>query len=237
MKQQTDPNIMGIRTDFSSKAYVNSIFNKLSHSQTNSSNHASGLAHKPTLASSNQPHLRQVLLTLHFLFPHELLPALDLLDRKLVAKFPQRLSNDKSPEAQVFYVQSASAITEHATRGSINPRFRNTWSATKVHYEVRLDAWNCTCAAFAQAQLKLLVDRDISSDEQDVAADAKGAAARQQCMFGGVATNRNAVTPLCKHILAAALFVSAPHIFGNFTQDKDVSMEEIAAWSAGWGEA
>ncbi|OQV09462.1 hypothetical protein CLAIMM_13582 [Cladophialophora immunda] len=50
----------------------------------------SQLAHKngvQRLPLSDQEKARPVFLTLHMLFPHELLPALDLLDRGLVTKF------------------------------------------------------------------------------------------------------------------------------------------------------
>lgn len=228
---------MKIKTKVSSKNYINSVLNELRNSSYHPPDRDHGSGYVPSFTSSNEPHLKQALLTLHFLFPHELIPALDLLDRKLVTKFQRQLPNKINAEPVIFYVQSASAMTEYASRSSTNSRFKNTWNATKVHYEVRLDAWNCTCAAFAQAQLKLLVEGDASNQGFDIAAEANRAAVIQRVMFGGVATSQDEPTPLCKHILAVALYVSAPCMFGDGVLCKNVSADEMAAWSAGWGEA
>lgn len=196
------------------------------------SDHASLLA---SLGGRAAEHGRSILLTLHFLFPHELLPALDLLDRRLVNKFQCRHGDDQSNALEVFYVQSASAVTEPVNRRSANSRFRNAWSATKVHYEVRLDAWNCTCAAFAHSQLKLLL-REHEDEDRTSMARPNGETAQLGGWFGGVATKSDSVVPVCKHILAVVMAEAAPRLLGDGMQTRDVSVQEMAAWSAGWGE-
>lgn len=55
-------------------------------------------------------------------------------------------------------------------------------------------------------------------------------------VFGGVATNSGMPIPTCKHILAAAIGMAAPGLFGHGIQSREVSVEELAGWSAGWGE-
>lgn len=197
------------------------------------SNHPSILARLEGRAAEQA---KSTLLTLHFLFPHELLPALDLLDRSLVKKFRCQTGSNESMALEVFYVQSASAVTEPVNRRSANSRFRNAWTATKVHYEVRLESWNCTCAAFSQSQLKLLLGREGRvEDEADTAFQTNGAA-QVQSRFGGVATTVDSVVPICKHILAVIMVDAAPRLFGSSLETRDVSIQEMAAWSAGWGE-
>lgn len=67
--------------------------------------------------------LKPLMLTLHCLFPNDFLPALDLLDRKLVRRIHE----------EIFLVMSTSSQTSE--RG----------------YEVRLHAWNCNCSTFTLA--------------------------------------------------------------------------------------
>ncbi len=137
---------------------------------------------------------RSLFLALHFLFPHELLPALDLLDRGLVTRLvPSSLPNTRTnstSDNDVFYIQSASAATsqhhpKHSTTtpGEAQGRFRNALasnstskskgSATQTYYEVRLDSWNCSCAAFAFSSFTSLtktgedVDNDNSTHQSE----------------------------------------------------------------------
>jgi len=119
---------------------------------------------------------RSIMMTLHFLFPHELLPALDLLDRHLVtemevscttvAHLKARGESNAPPhplrsnDATVFLVQSASAVV--ATDGKASKptgsrsRYRKAFDPSTTYYEVRLDVWNCSCPAFAFSSFTLL---------------------------------------------------------------------------------
>lgn len=243
---------------------------------------------------------KTALLTLHFLFPHELLPALDLLDRTLVKRLQyceapdpettrtrrlftdvdlmrgpgvdlrsvqqQSMISEVSPSHQtcinvakleIFYVQSASATQG---RGQAGGRFRNAWrgNATKMYYEVRLDSWNCSCSAFAQSQLKVLLQEaasthtksllptDINKSNGSVQVRASGLEAdvveaekhedERQFVFGGLLTKPEMPVPICKHLLAAAIATAAPDIFAKDTEDMDANLEEFSGWAAGWGE-
>lgn len=220
-----------------SKEILTSVLTELGRIQVEnaSSDRTTHQSRLSTLNPEAQERAKASLLTLHFLFPHQLLPALDILDRQLVNAF-RCAGNESDSQLVVYYVQSASAITESSVRRLANSRFRNAWIPTKVHYEVRLDSWNCSCAAFAQSQLKTLrryLDKgssDIgrpSTDEQDE---------EHQVLFGGVLTKEHMFIPICKHILAAVICASAPALFGDGCRYTTVSKEHLAAWSAGYGD-
>lgn len=231
---ETVPEQDGRKRIRSSKGALTSIFNSMASIRMDEPIHS----RQPVAPSSSLASLqgesagiaRTSLLTLHFLFPHELLPALDLLDRKLVHQHRCRLGEHGVTASEVFYIQSASAVTDPGNRRATSSRFRNAWNPAKVHYEVRLDSWNCTCAAFAQSHLKLLLG---GQDDGEV---EKGRMEDDCNWVGGEATRSDAPIPICKHILAAALFKAAPDLFEADVDVKDVSREEMAGWSAGWGE-
>lgn len=130
------------------------------------------------LERNHQDQVKNVLLTLHFLFPHELLPALDLLDRKLITclhlnvSMSENMSSMTAPSAErmedteatrpfkFYYVQSASAAAQNSSTSgasSSTSRFRNVYSTVGTYYEVHLDSWNCSCPAFAFSSMKLLM--------------------------------------------------------------------------------
>jgi hypothetical protein len=170
---------------------------------------------------------KSLIISLHVIFPHELLPALDLLDRGLVNKVIQSTAEETSSEDQpketdprietsinedinisssqgtastpktaprqgpspnsqgttitqsnLYYVQSASA-TSHVPTPVNNPSALSsdtapsdsgsTWNprrrGTQTYYEIRLDSWNCTCAAFSFSVLKSLgVAEDVGPE-------------------------------------------------------------------------
>lgn len=118
---------------------------------------------------------RSLFLTLHVLFPHHLLPALDLLDRGLLTRLiygTQEAAGDVSQgvhgagelneASDVFYIQSSSAALSGTGRKK-GPRGRNTHATdpSAIYYEVRLDSWNCTCPAFAVDAASGLMRTDL----------------------------------------------------------------------------
>lgn len=221
----------------SSKQFLTAIVSALGEISTDdlmpvSADHTEGPSKLKRLQGTAAEQAKSALLTLHILYPHELLPALDLLDRKLVTKF---ICERRARSAiEVFYVQSASAVTESRA----NSRYRRANMATKTHYEVRLDGWNCSCGAFSQRVLKLLMRR--SGAAKQVVAKTVAAIGADNALgpvlFGGAATQRNATVPTCKHILAAVIGTLAPNLFGEGIKTRIVSKAELAAWSAGYGE-
>ncbi|EAW07984.1 uncharacterized protein ACLA_027060 [Aspergillus clavatus NRRL 1] len=118
------------------------------------------------LSEAQLSKVKPIMLTLHCLFPNELLLALDILDRALVRRFTQ--------EAPV-HARGSCLVQEHASSrsspGGLNPGHaedpgedvfhvistsaalpaspsRPPLARTEQGYEVRLHAWNCTCPTF-----------------------------------------------------------------------------------------
>ena len=184
------------------------------------------------LSSGDISQHKSTLLTLHFLFPHEFLPALDLLDRQLVTHFIVKDDLENTRKNEVHYVQSASATTSRPTKTSRHH------AATTVAYEVRLAAWNCSCPAFAysafgkgfRTALRLDSHLIVSHDQEDVDGDDG------KPRLGGVLTRAETGVPICKHILAAFLGTAAPEIFGKGVCTRDIDEAEAAGWAGGWGD-
>ena len=184
------------------------------------------------------PEPQKALLTLHVLFPNELLPALDLLDRGLVTRFilcKPHLDQDQQAETDVevretdekkrrrmglYYVRSAQPQTRH--RSAIT----HTTS-----YEVRLDSWSCSCPAFAFAAFpKEPTTTSLPSELSDRIASKHG---NLNWTFGGLSRGND--MPTCKHLLACVL-VEWSEMFRSFAEEREVSVEELAGWAAGWGD-
>ncbi|KAJ5540665.1 hypothetical protein N7494_005741 [Penicillium frequentans] len=211
------------------------------------------------LSASQLTRVKPLMLTLHCLFPNDLLPALDILDRRLVQRLVredraittpehgQRLATEQQNTGQaettymnnydsqhedIFLVISASTAAPQAAPSSTFP----TQEQLKG-YEVRLQAWACTCPTFT-----LSAFRNIHS-RTEVSADSLSGSVlpdlRPGCYpFGGTlsrVTDRGS-PPVCKHILACILFARCPGLFGGSGDGRrPVSMEELAGWCAGWG--
>ena len=197
-------------------------------------NKQSSLHRLSTSASTDDA--RSALLTLHMLFPHELLPALDLLDRCLVTRLflPTKPSSSTEPNLEVFYVQSASATQEANTGRYRSQHATTSWAST---YEVHLDSWNCTCPAFNVNAFQCLNLSPRASDEYGNISTLSGESAERigDWVFGGTARLDTGKIPSCKHVLAAAFVKSAPGLFRGAFREKIVSREEAIAWGSGWG--
>ena len=179
------------------------------------------------------PETQKALLTFHVLFPNELLPALDLLDRGLVTRFTlqesqtpmddtlpaEEVSSTLKPTA-VYYVRSAQPQTRH--RSAV---------AHTTSYEVRLEAWSCSCPAFAFAAFPAMAAE--SSTAVESAEQGDDAASGEGWKFGGL--TRGSSMPACKHLLACVL-VEHCSAFRGFATEQEVSIDELAGWAAGWGD-
>lgn len=213
------------------------------------------------LAASELSKVKPLMLTLHCLFPNDLLPALDILDRGLVRRLVQANDGDTVPTApghgqsvagedqrtsqesgsrteiasqneDIFLVTSASAVPP-------NPAGPSSISEHEKGYEVRLHAWNCTCPTFALSAFRDLAARlNASAEQHHSHAEQLHDRAPVVYPFGGTLTrdtDRDS-PPICKHILACVLFARCPGLFGDDGDGKCVvSMEELAGWCAGWG--
>lgn len=204
----------------SSRSVVDALFTALSNiPETHMTTPADPLSPGINALSSLSPKDKQLFVTLHCIFPNELLPALDLLDRRLMTRF------ERDNRTALYYVRSTQ--TSQARRHRSIP-------AVAHSYEVRLTAWNCGCPAFALAAFNAaaLPDDSLSQDSE--------AQAVESCMgrdggFGGCSL-RDRVPPVCKHLLACYLVERCPLLLGGYVDVKIASIEEMAAWAAGWGD-
>ncbi|KAI4119543.1 MAG: hypothetical protein LQ338_007259 [Usnochroma carphineum] len=205
------------------------------------------------------PSVKPLLLTLHVLFPNELLPALDLLDRKFVtrlvldASHPECTNDHGIGEAEQRVPQTRQRMLYYV-RSSQQPRSSrfssgrtyDAFASSGLHYEVRLKAWNCSCPAFAFAWVGCMGDggfEGLGLDEEDFAARERedlgvndgedrgrpGGDVR----FGGLMRGEGEM-PVCKHLLAC-LLAESWRGFGGFVEERVVGREEMGGWAAGWG--
>lgn len=180
------------------------------------------------------PEVQKALLTLHVLFSNELLPALDLLDRGLVRRLvlsqPEQPADpelDKSSQPTgVYYVRSAQQSASHHRHRAATSQIPS--------YEVRLNSWSCSCPAFAFAAFPsdepTAEQRSSHSHASHGHADGSG---NEDWTFGGLTLGAD--MPVCKHLLACVL-VERCETFSSFATEQEVSVEELAGWTAGWGD-
>lgn len=204
---------------------------------------------------------KNLLLTLHVLFPNEFLPALDLLDRGLVTRF--RIRSDSAPSSHAASTAHATAGTagtdaeravqaphpdaeavleneeenEAATlyyvRSAQPPRSR--YAASSAHdpsaTHYEVKLAAWNCACPAFAFAAFPLSGP-SLDGADGDAGEGGGREGQGWSFGGLSLGGGA--PVCKHLLACVL-VERCGMFGTFVEERAVSVEEAAGWAAGWG--
>ncbi|KAF2633235.1 hypothetical protein BU25DRAFT_323426, partial [Macroventuria anomochaeta] len=173
------------------------------------------------------------------LFPNEFLPALDLLDRKLVTRFRIGIeqpvpttSNNATTAALDVQMQDSkvpladntpdNSDTVHYVRSvqQRSSRFSTSYDST-TSYEVRLRAWNCTCPAFAFAAFPSVHPEPPKRKTLE-------------WMFGGVSLGEG-MPPVCKHLLACVLAERCRCVFGECVEERRVDVETAAGWAAGWG--
>lgn len=225
---------------------------------------------------------RNLLLTLHILFPHALLPALDLLDRGQVLRVP-RDAPPSSSQPPLLLVRSSrqsrnaprqqrhqqNAYSSRRHGGSTAGGYESddaldedghgmtataSYDGTQYH-EIRLDAWTCSCPAFAFAAFPAPPDIEANDDEDDrqegegsldhsrqsfrgihpsVPSGAELPTIDGAWRFGGLSIGTD--LPVCKHLLAAVLGERCA-MFRSMVKERVAvaSPEEVAGWAAGWG--
>lgn len=215
--------------------------------------------------SSPDSNIRQIFLTLHVLYPNELLPALDLLDRGLLyqlsASAPQNQEARSLPaQKRIYHVRSAqeppswqrkqqhhSHRAEIADAGAAADEMR----ADVTYYETRPWAWNCGCPAFAFAAFPAAVGFDQRRQQQQHQSSVEVSDAQYEDIgVQGVTERtggerhrewmvgglmRGVDAPVCKHLLACVLVEHCGGLFGRFVKEREASLDEIVAWGAGWG--
>lgn len=218
----------------------------------------------------NAPESKQHLLSLHVLFPNELLPALDLLDRGLVTRMyvgseehdtqpdetqgqsatsarPPEQSERHCSEATDEHVKDDLSDSHNTYKGigtyhvrsaqqnssRVGPsRYRNAAYEHTPYYEVRLNAWSCSCPAFAFSAFPASL-QDSQTDEQGFATQRPSRVGHSGWIFGGLTLGQG--MPVCKHLLACVL-IEHSKMFSHCVQERSVSREEMAGWAAGWGD-
>jgi hypothetical protein len=271
-------------------------------SSTKQQNQSEGTSNPLSNTPATSQNTKSAFLTLHSLFPHDFLPALDLLDRGLVTRFvlarepeveeppeenfaggenddtgdpenerqrtetlrddnqteqrphsePQAnhaKSKRKRKETILYQVRSAqrtktSSRSDHPT---------STTTTTGTSYEVRLEAWNCSCPAFAFAALPVDAaenghrDDGIEGDGDDAGYGLTGHKSDTTATavahdgedeiawlgFGGLTRGKD--VPACKHLLACVVAERCQG-FEQLVEEKEVGVEEVAGWAAGWGD-
>jgi hypothetical protein len=204
--------------------------------------------------------VKKQLLSLQVLFPNEFVPALDLLDRKLVTRFricdssqvgatvteTQRGAPETAPvqmQDQVMTKGTHDSEHEHGTTYYVrsaqqrSSRFNTSYDTTTC-YEVRLQAWNCSCPAFAffafptiHAEPRALACHISNGSNAAMdQADSNGG-----WIFGGISLGEG-MPPVCKHLLACVLVEKCHGLFGAYVEEMDVSVQAAAGWAAGWGD-
>ncbi|KAI9803947.1 MAG: hypothetical protein M1833_000228 [Piccolia ochrophora] len=207
--------------------------------------HPSSLTADPTL-SPLPTSLKPLLTTLHALYPTELLPALDLLDRRLVTRHtyrPPRPPHPPLPEnpSSTETNPPSPSITYHVrssrpARGSHHRRRTSHHDAPPdddgPSYEVRTRAWNCSCAAFAFAAFgagaAVAGGRDGGHEGEE---------GDDGWVFGGLGLELEGgrAPPVCKHLMACVLAERLAAWVGGVVRDVEVGQGEMGGWAAGWG--
>ncbi|KAK4550648.1 hypothetical protein LTR36_000227 [Oleoguttula mirabilis] len=226
----------------------------------------------PHAASANPltdvPEVKQRLLTLHVLFPNELLPALDLLDRGLVTRLrPMQAGHSSATNEEQAHMETypahAGLDSEHAIPTSdtvadqtvqqpggphlpctyyvrsaqqqtsrSNSRYRNAAYENITYYEARLEAWSCSCPAFAFSAFPA-ASADVHKTAPPVRDFQAEGPIPPNWVLGGLSLGSD--MPICKHLLACVL-VEHSTMFAHFVEERAISLEELAGWAAGWGD-
>lgn len=186
---------------------------------------------------------RELILTLHVLFPNLVLPALDLLDRQLVEKIqvasgenssanldqPPRRADSRArveqphrrvaPRPSVYCVRSL-PLTASSRAATCGPRDRREGSRS---HTVHLGVWNCSCAAFA---LDKYSGPTSNHRVCHVTAELPLMVAHASL---DEASGSRAGFPMCKHLLASLLVDDGAEWGALKCVERAVSKCEMAA--------
>lgn len=207
------------------------------------SSHAVNTASGSTNAIQNAPaEVRSLLTTLHIIFPHLLLPALDLLDRQLATKIIQLPTHTQKPTSSSMPPPSSS---KDGKQESMNEFYmvQSSQSTNRRHqksYVVRLGAWNCTCASFVFSAFPPSISSESSPLRQDIYHQITSLGLSEEkeeskWEFGGASQDGRdgGAVPACKHLLACVL-ADRWEPLRKMVQERWVGREEMAGLGAGF---
>lgn len=200
----------------SHRQFFNSLLDSVSHEP---SAHPGGSNSNNDVEASDQSahehNRRKLLLTLHVLFPNLLLPALDVLDRKLVTRIflelaqgsTQRPANGSTP---LYVVKSMASTLKRRQQRDLASR----------SYVVRLGAWNCTCASFTLDAFPPVPRRTVAGSENE---------GQDRWQSGGLSLDGlSESAPCCKHLLACLLAERWETLQDNRVTTRYISRDELA---------
>lgn len=175
---------------------------------------------------------RRLLLTLHVLFPNLLLPALDLLDRGLVAQL--KLSSEANVGAasasQTAVIRSRTFLVKSLAT-TLSRRPRDLLSSSSQRYIVLLDSWNCSCANFTFESFPSSVATALPPPPHGAAHPSEQQQEDANRSFGALSLDGMTFTadvPCCKHLLACLLVDRWSAVLGRYAEEKLVTREEMA---------
>jgi hypothetical protein len=191
--------------------------------------------------------VKPLMLTLHCLFPNELLLALDILDRRLVRRLILRERRDIasavegiSPPGRTQPVDSTLSPGQEDEEIYLvrSTSLSSARMGTPKSYEVRLRSWNCTCPAFALSAFRDLEDHvtgaTAPSEREDIPFHLP---CDETFWFGGTLTRDipSSSQAVCKHLLACVLGTRCPSLFADGIGEMcTVTPMELAGLCAGW---
>lgn len=175
----------------------------------------------PIQADNPQPRHRTLLLTLHVLFPNIVLPALELIDNKLVTRLhvkaePPDPSGIQKPCSSEKGDGGQDSLVPYAVQSlSSGPR---ELAMSKVHI-VHLAAWNCSCDEFYRNLCygRKIAHRWGTDMEHAYGSDSDGLSG---ALLSSCASIDKDYVPCCKHLLACLLV-------GRLTKSQDVSADRV----------
>jgi hypothetical protein len=141
----------------------------------------------------------------------------------------------KESENTIYLVRSAQST--HSRSGSSSSRYCTTQGNS---YIVRLNAWNCSCAAFAFSAFPASTSGPFSPHFEDSASGARDARNRDsEWEFGGLSSDGTAGhgdgVPCCKHLMACLLAERWEGVLGGHIKQRRVGREEMAGLGADGG--
>ncbi|QGA19248.1 hypothetical protein EYB26_006936 [Talaromyces marneffei] len=185
------------------------------------------------LSPADTIQLKNLLLTLHCLFPNELLLALDILDRGFVMRYTYHDNNNLNNNIDNDNDDTLISIVQ-----STSNHDRDAGGGGKV-YHVHLKTWNCSCPAFVMNCFPPSTSDDINGDSDMIDDVIGGQDFEEDAWFGGTIRNRESSyddrsVPICKHMLACVLVAKCPNLFGRKCLTYEVNNTDRANEVAGW---
>jgi hypothetical protein len=128
---------------------------------------------------------------------------------------------EKGKENAVYQVRSS-----QAAKG----RFKDLNVLSTITYTVRLESWNCSCAAFTFAAFPggVVWAPSVEDEDEGMFEDGDGDGQGEKGWeFGGRSRDEGNV-PVCKHLLACVLAERWEGVLGGYVKERKVGREEMA---------